>query len=109
MRGSTVTILAIGFACCEINKKTRIATPITKYDSALTHGDGRGISYGSLYNYDSHVPLILYGAPFETQLFETLVESVDLAPTLARVAGIGWPSSSTGRVLGEALISAAEA
>jgi hypothetical protein len=73
------------------------------------YGDGRGISYGSLYNYDSLVPLILYGAPFETQLFETLVESVDLAPTLARVAGIGWPSSSTGRVLGEALISAAEA
>ena len=73
------------------------------------YGDGRGISYGSLYNYDSLVPLILYGAPFETQLFDTPVESVDLAPTLARVAGIGWPSSSTGRVLGEALISAAEA
>ncbi|HXI41579.1 MAG TPA: alkaline phosphatase family protein [Bryobacteraceae bacterium] len=73
------------------------------------YGDGRGISYGSLYNYDSLVPLILYGAPFETQQFETAVESVDLAPTLARVAGIGWPSSSTGRVLGEALISAAEA
>ena len=73
------------------------------------YGDGRGISYGSLYNYDSLVPLILYGSPFETQLFDTPVESVDLAPTLARVAGIGWPSSSTGRVLGEALISAAEA
>ncbi len=73
------------------------------------YGDGRGISYGSLYNYDSLVPLILYGAPFETQQFETAVESVDLAPTLARVAGIGWPSSSTGWVLGEALISAAEA
>jgi len=73
------------------------------------YGDGRGISYGSLYNYDSLVPLILYGAPFETQLFDTPVESVDLTPTLARVAGIGLPSSSTGRVLGEALISAAEA
>ena len=72
------------------------------------YGDGRGISYGSLYNYDSLVPLILYGTPFETQLFDTPVESVDLAPTLARVAGIGWPSSSTGRVLGEALISVAE-
>jgi hypothetical protein len=70
---------------------------------------GRGISYGSLYNYDSHVPLILYGAPFETQEFETAVESIDLAPTLARVAGTAWPSSATGRVLGEALISAAEA
>ena len=72
------------------------------------YGAGRGISYGSLYNYDSRVPLILYGAPFESAVFETAVESVDLAPTLARVAGMAWPSSSTGRVLGEALISAAE-
>lgn len=72
------------------------------------YGAGRGISYGSLYNYDSRVPLILYGTPFESAVFETAVESVDLAPTLARVAGMAWPSSSTGRVLGEALISAAE-
>ncbi|MBZ5590781.1 MAG: alkaline phosphatase family protein [Acidobacteriia bacterium] len=67
------------------------------------YGAGRGISYGSLYNYDTRVPLILYGAPFENAVFETAVELVDLAPTLARVAGMAWPSSSTGRVLGEAL------
>jgi hypothetical protein len=72
------------------------------------YGQGRGISYGSLYNYDSRVPLILFGAPFGADLFEMPVESVDLAPTLARVAGTAWPSSTTGRVLGEALISAAE-
>ena len=72
------------------------------------YGLGRGISYGSLYNYDTRVPLILYGAPFETQVFETSVESINLAPTLARAAGTAWPSSATGRVLGEALISAAE-
>jgi len=73
------------------------------------YGFGRGISYGSLYNYDTRVPLILFGSPFETQEFETTVESVDLAPTLARAAGTAWPSSATGRVLGEALISAGEA
>jgi predicted AlkP superfamily pyrophosphatase or phosphodiesterase len=73
------------------------------------YGLGRGISYGSLYNYDTHVPLIFYGSPFENQEFETTVESVDLAPTLARAAGTAWPSSATGRVLGEALISAGEA
>jgi predicted AlkP superfamily pyrophosphatase or phosphodiesterase len=73
------------------------------------YGLGRGISYGSLYNYDTRVPLIFYGSPFETQEFETTVESVDLAPTLARAAGTAWPSSATGRVLGEALISAGEA
>ena len=72
------------------------------------YGQGRGVSYGSLYSYDSRVPLILFGAPFGADLFEMPVESIDLAPTLARVAGTAWPSSTTGRVLGEALISAAE-
>jgi predicted AlkP superfamily pyrophosphatase or phosphodiesterase len=67
------------------------------------YGVGRGISYGSLYNYDSRVPLVLYGASFENAVFETGVESVDLAPTLARLAGLELPSSSTGRVLAEAL------
>jgi arylsulfatase A-like enzyme len=31
------------------------------------------------------------------------VEAIDLAPTLARVCGVSPPSSSTGRVLAEAL------
>jgi hypothetical protein len=72
------------------------------------YGLGRGISYGSLYNYDTRVPLIFYGAPFEGQEFETTVESIDLAPTIARAVGTAWPSSATGRVLGEALVSPAE-
>jgi len=67
------------------------------------YAGGRGISYGSLYNYDAQVPLILYGMPFTSDVFETAVEPVDLAPTLARVAGTAWPSSATGRVLSEAL------
>ena len=67
------------------------------------YAGGRGISYGSLYNYDAQVPLILYGMPFATDVFETAVEPVDLAPTLARVAGTALPSSATGRVLSEAL------
>jgi arylsulfatase A-like enzyme len=66
-------------------------------------GAGRGISYGSLYNYDCHVPLILYGPQFRTHTFEGPVESIDVAPTIARVTGLACPSSSTGRTLGEAL------
>jgi len=64
---------------------------------------GRGISYGSLYNYDTGVPLCLYGPRFRAATFESPVEAVDLAPTLARVCGVSPPSSSTGRVLAEAL------
>ena len=64
-------------------------------------GAGRGVSYGSLYNYDCRVPLIFYGAQFRPQVFEYAVEAVDVAPTLARAAGLPYPSSSTGRVLGD--------
>jgi hypothetical protein len=64
---------------------------------------GRGISYGSLYNYEAHVPLFLYGPQFRAGVFDGAVEAVDIAPTLARTMGIAEPSSSTGRVLSEAL------
>ncbi|HUI81761.1 MAG TPA: alkaline phosphatase family protein [Bryobacteraceae bacterium] len=65
-------------------------------------GAGRGISYGSLYDYDIRTPLCFYGPQFRAAVFEAPVESVDLAPTLARAMGVAPPSSSTGRVLGEA-------
>jgi hypothetical protein len=65
-------------------------------------GASRGISYGSLYSYDVRVPLFFYGPQFLNAVFETPVESVDVAPTLARLMGVPAPSSSMGRVLGEA-------
>jgi len=67
------------------------------------YGEGRGISYGSLYNYDVRVPLCFYGPQFRAGVFDAPVESVDLAPTLARAIGVSPPSSTTGRVLAEAL------
>ncbi|MGA2737735.1 MAG: alkaline phosphatase family protein [Bryobacteraceae bacterium] len=63
---------------------------------------GRGVSYGSLYNYDTATPLLLYGPQFGRRLIEHTVETIDLAPTVARAACIGAPSSATGRVLAEA-------
>ncbi|MDE3165689.1 MAG: alkaline phosphatase family protein [Acidobacteriota bacterium] len=67
------------------------------------YGAGRGVSYGSLYNYDARVPLCLYGASFRPGIFERPVQLVDVAPTLARVLGVAAPPSSVGRVLSEAL------
>jgi hypothetical protein len=68
-------------------------------------GESRGVSYGSLYNYDVRVPLFLYGPTFfRAGVYESPVESVDVAPTLARAMGVAAPSSSVGRVLGEALL-----
>ena len=67
-------------------------------------GANRGISYGSLYNYDARVPLLLYGPSFRAGTFEQTVEAIDIAPTLARCCRLGLPSSSTGRVLAEAFL-----
>ena len=67
------------------------------------YGQGRGISYGSLYNYDAQTPLCFYGPQFRAGRFERTVESVDIAPTLARAIGVANPSSAVGRVLSEAL------
>jgi hypothetical protein len=72
------------------------------------YGGGRGISYGSLYNYDACVPLFFFGPRFRAGVYGSPVESVDVAPTLARVLGVAEPSSSTGRVLLEALIEGGE-
>ena len=66
-------------------------------------GKARGISYGSLYNYDVSVPLCFYGPQFRTGSYADPVESVDLAPTLSAISGVEAPSASTGRVLSEAL------
>lgn len=66
-------------------------------------GAGRGISYGSLYNYDARVPLFFCGPQFRGGVFDASVEAVDVVPTLARALGIAEPSSSIGRVLTEAL------
>jgi hypothetical protein len=67
-------------------------------------GQQRGVSYGSLYNYDAAVPLCFYGPQFRAGVYDRQVEAVDIAPTLARALGVGEPSSSTGRVLAEALV-----
>jgi len=72
-------------------------------------GPMRGISYGSLYDYDIRTPLCFYGPQFRARVFEQPVEAVDIAPTLARAMGVAPPSSSSGRVLGEAFAGAEDA
>lgn len=60
-------------------------------------------SHGSPYAYDTHVPLVFYGPGIAPGSYERRVALVDLAPTLARLLGIGAPPSSVGRVLREAV------
>jgi len=68
-----------------------------------TVGWPRGTDHASPYNYDTHVPLAIYGLPFQAGTYRTNVEPVDLAATLASLLGINAPTHSVGRVLTEAL------
>ncbi len=56
---------------------------------------------GSMYGYDTQVPLIFYGAGVEMQRINRSVDMTSVAPTLARMVGISKPSASEGEVLVE--------
>jgi arylsulfatase A-like enzyme len=60
-------------------------------------------THGSPYDYDSHVPLIFYGPPFRSGRYAEFVRTVDLAPTLAAVAGVRPLERLDGVVLKQAI------
>ena len=66
-----------------------------------------GTTHFSPWSYDRHVPLAFHGAPFKPGEYHERVAPVDLAVTLASLAGVNQPSAAVGRVLTEALRSGA--
>jgi arylsulfatase A-like enzyme len=62
-----------------------------------------GTSHGTPYEYDTHVPLLFWGKKFTTNRSETLVHSIDVAPTLARMIGIPIPKTVDGVPIADAL------
>jgi hypothetical protein len=71
----------------------------TRYaESELVHGS-RGTTHGTPYWHDRHVPLAFLGAGVEAGVSDARVYTVDLAPTLAALAGIPVPYDLDGRVI----------
>jgi hypothetical protein len=62
------------------------------YPDPSPHGTG----HGSPYYYDRHVPLIFLGPGVSSGVSERPVKTVDVAPTLAELAGIPAPSDLDG-------------
>lgn len=58
-----------------------------------------GATHGSPYNYDTHVPLLWYGAGVKAGVHTERVGVDDLAPTLAHLLGLPAPPLAEGRVL----------
>jgi hypothetical protein len=58
-------------------------------------------THGTLYPYDQHVPVILYGPGVRQQRFDNPATPADIAPSLAALAGISFRTSD-GRARSEA-------
>ncbi|MFN0122187.1 MAG: alkaline phosphatase family protein [Blastocatellia bacterium] len=66
-------------------------------------GESIVASHGTPYSYDTHVPVIFYGAGVNPGVSLTLAGPVDIAPTLAALLKLNPPSNATGQVLAEAV------
>ncbi len=62
-----------------------------------------GTNHFTPWSYDRHVPLAFYGQPFIPGEYHGRVAPVDLAVTLASLAGINLPSAAVGHVLTQAI------
>jgi predicted AlkP superfamily pyrophosphatase or phosphodiesterase len=71
-------------------------------ENTLIWGSNRA-THGSPYRYDRDVPIVFLGAGVAQGRSSEAVATVDLAPTLARLAGITVPDDLDGHVLESAL------
>jgi len=62
-----------------------------------------GSTHGSVYNYDTHVPLIFYGNGINSGYSNIYYPIIDIAPTLSTLLGIEFPDGNIGRVIDEVL------
>jgi predicted AlkP superfamily pyrophosphatase or phosphodiesterase len=67
-------------------------TPLSLWGNAIA-------SHGSPYDYDSHVPLIFYGAGIRPGRHGEFVRTVDIAPTLAAMLGVRMRERVDGKEL----------
>jgi len=75
---------------------------ITKPFAFLAEGE-IATTHGSPYDYDTHVPIILFGPGIRPNRYHSECSPSDIAPTLCDLIGVEPPPTRTGRVLAEAL------
>src|ERR1044072_5359963 len=76
-----------------------ITTPV----SFVSEGVALGTTHGSPYSYDTHVPVIFFGAGVRAGRYYNEGSPSDIAPPIAARLGVEPPSGSVGRVLVEAI------
>lgn len=58
-----------------------------------------GTTHKSPHDYDTHVPLVFAGYGLTPKVVTDSVETVDIAPTIARLLGIPVPDRVDGKIL----------
>ena len=62
-----------------------------------------GTTHGSAYSYDTHVPIIFYGAGIKNGYSHKDYNVRDIAPTLATLLRVEFPNGNSGKVIEEVL------
>ena len=68
-------------------------------DSSFISYSRTGSTHGSSFMYDTHVPMLFYGKGVKSGSSSRRSEIVDIAPTIAVMLGISFPSGTTGEPL----------
>ena len=61
--------------------------------------DDKGTSHGNPYTYDTHIPILFYGAGIPAGSSVRKVAITDIAPTVSMILEIPLPSGATGNPL----------
>jgi hypothetical protein len=82
----------------------RVRGPLARHELFVrltegTHGGPEVTTHGSPYLYDRHLPLIIVGPGVQPGTWDDPVSVADVAPTLARLAGIPFPDGLDGHPL----------
>jgi predicted AlkP superfamily pyrophosphatase or phosphodiesterase len=64
---------------------------------------GKGTTHGSVWNYDTHVPVIFFGKGVTPGEVVRRTSITDIAPTIAMIVGMTMPDASTGHAVPEVL------
>lgn len=63
----------------------------------------KGSTHGTAFNYDTHVPFLLFGKGVQQGYTARRTEIPDIAPTICSLLGVAFPNGSTGEPVYEAI------
>lgn len=73
------------------------------YFERMGEGPGRGTTHGSIWNYDTHVPLLFMGQGVRPGEVVRRTHITDIAPTLSMLLGTALPDAAIGEPVPEVL------